>query len=66
MMAACRRHDAPVCCVAAPVCIMLGQEFTVRQVVMGGGLIGFIGMSIGSLIFSMEYVIATFGICFGE
>ena len=45
---------------------MLGQEFTVRQVVMGGGLIGFIGMSIGSLIFSMEYVIATFGICFGE
>ena len=52
-------------CVTAPVCIMLGQMFTVRQVIITGGFIGFVGMSLGSLLFSMEYVIATFGICFG-
>ncbi|XP_076435926.1 uncharacterized protein LOC143275592 isoform X2 [Babylonia areolata] len=49
----------------APVCIMLGQMFTVRKVMMLGAFIGFLGMSVSCLLFSMEYVIATFGICFG-
>jgi hypothetical protein len=45
---------------------MLGQTFSARQVIMCGAFIGFVGMSLGSLLFSMEYVIATFGICFGK
>ncbi|KAL8597470.1 hypothetical protein ACOMHN_047697 [Nucella lapillus] len=49
----------------APVCIMLAQLYTVRQVVMVGGVIGFVGIALSSLLYSMEYVIITFGIFFG-
>ena len=66
MKAVCRMHNASVSSAAAPVFIMLGQTFTVRQVIIGGSFVGWVGMSLGSLLFSMEYVIATFGICFGE
>lgn len=57
--------SAIVYAILAPVFIMLGQMLTVRKVIMTGAFIGFIGMSLGSLLFSMEYVIAVFGICFG-
>lgn len=57
--------SAIVYAVMAPVCIMLAQMFTVRQVVMVGGIIGFIGIALSSLLYSIEYVILSFGICFG-
>lgn len=56
---------AIVYAVAAPVCIMLAQTVTVRKMIMVGATIGFIGMSLGSLLISINYVIAVFGVCFG-
>ncbi|KAK7090494.1 monocarboxylate transporter 12-B-like isoform X2 [Littorina saxatilis] len=57
--------SAIVYALAAPFCILLGQIFTVRKVIIIGGIIGFVGMALGSLLFSMEYVIAVWGVCFG-
>nr|KAG5699612.1 hypothetical protein BaRGS_000728 [Batillaria attramentaria] len=47
------------------MCILLGQTFTARKVIMIGGTMGAIGMSLGSLLVSMNYVILVFGIWFG-
>ncbi|XP_025078864.1 monocarboxylate transporter 12-like isoform X2 [Pomacea canaliculata] len=56
---------AIVYAVLSPVCIMLGQRFQVRRVIMIFVFIAVIGMASGSLLISIEYLIATFGLCFG-
>ncbi|ESO92867.1 hypothetical protein LOTGIDRAFT_119991 [Lottia gigantea] len=49
----------------APLCIVLGEHFTARRVVMLGGLIALIGISISSLLISMTFVICFMGVGFG-
>ncbi|KAK7486932.1 hypothetical protein BaRGS_00021903, partial [Batillaria attramentaria] len=56
---------AIVYAILSPMCILLGQTFTARKVIMIGGTMGAIGMSLGSLLVSMNYVILVFGIWFG-
>ncbi|XP_045199768.2 monocarboxylate transporter 7-like [Mercenaria mercenaria] len=50
---------------AAPVCVAAGQHFTQRRVVMIGGLIGALGLSLSGFLFSIEWVIFTFGALYG-
>ncbi|KAK6195542.1 hypothetical protein SNE40_000951 [Patella caerulea] len=50
---------------AAPISIILGEHFTARVVVMIGGVVAFIGMSISSLLLSIGFVIGFMGIGFG-
>lgn len=49
----------------APICVVAGQHFTQRKVVMLGGLIGALGLSLSSLLLSIEWVILTSGALFG-
>ncbi|XP_060578884.1 monocarboxylate transporter 12-like [Ruditapes philippinarum] len=50
---------------AAPICVAAGQHFTQRKVVMLGGFIGALGLSLSGLLFSIEWVILTFGALYG-
>lgn len=51
---------------SAPICVAAGQHFTQRKVVMLGGLIGALGLSLSGLLFSIEWVILTFGALYGK
>ena len=52
--------------ISAPVCVAAGQHFTQRKVVMLGGFIGALGLSLSGLLFSIEWVILTFGCLYGK
>jgi hypothetical protein len=49
-----------------PVGVWLGQRFTCRKVVMAGGIVGCLGISLSGLAISIEFVIVFFGLAFGE
>ncbi|KAL4219937.1 hypothetical protein ACF0H5_020348 [Mactra antiquata] len=51
--------------VAAPICVTAGQHFTQRRVVMLGGVIGALGLTLSNFLFSIEWVILTFGALYG-
>ncbi|KAH3804544.1 monocarboxylate transporter 12-like [Dreissena polymorpha] len=50
---------------AAPVCVLAGQHFTQRKVVMVGAFVGGLGLSLAGLLLSIEWVILTSGAMFG-
>lgn len=44
----------------------IAEAVGVRRVVIVGGLVGFVGMSLSSLAVSIEYIIIMFGLFFGK
>ena len=53
-------------CFSAPICVMGAQHITQRVVVVIGGIVGGIGLSLSCLLFNIEYVIVTFGALYGK
>ncbi|KAK3589658.1 hypothetical protein CHS0354_015159 [Potamilus streckersoni] len=50
---------------SAPICIACGELFTQRKVVMLGGLIGAVGLSLSAFLVNIEFLIFTFGGLYG-
>ncbi|KAL3847658.1 hypothetical protein ACJMK2_018559 [Sinanodonta woodiana] len=50
---------------SAPICIACGELFTQRKVVMLGGLIGALGLSLSAFLINIEFLIFTFGGLYG-